>query len=778
MRHAVVFITALLLHADPSQPVFATYLGGGGSEVVGSVAVDSQGNIYIAGRTDSPDFPLKNPIQATSKAFSQIFIAKFSPTGELLFSTYYGGSANDLATGIALDPAGNIYVTGALQSVDFPVANAFQPTSGGRTDAFVLKIDPAFHVVYATYVGGKFNDLGMAIAADAQGNAYITGRTESPDFPVTAGALDTTIAGYQSGSTFVDAFVTKLDPAGNLVYSTFLGGRFGNIGWGIAVDSYGQAHVTGDTGSPDFPLAGNTTQFNLGANGAGGFLSKLTADGSSLVYSILLGGPVLNSTRAVTLDASGNAYITGLTSNARLPIIGGTQLYLGGDVYLVSSDGGATFTSRRSGLAAQQTTAIAFDPNVQGLVYAGTLQGVFRSNDGGNTWTAAGLDTFNIQAMAVDPSQPGTVYAATASGGGGVFRSSDGGDTWSHVDSGYPGVDIRFATFTAIAVDPAGSGTYYVVSGSNGSGINVGQPVFRVTDNGATWTPIGQGLSTTVDAISVSPQDSTLYGGTASFAWVNQIFGGIYSIPGTVYKRISDAWVDTGLNDNIQALGFNGGTLYAAGQKFYQSTDGGQTWTSTPLPGGATAGQIAFGVGQPASIYLRSGGSPTQLLRSDDGGASFQVVNKGQFTTIAVNPFDSTLHAGTVAAPNAYLAEFDPNGTLVYSNFIGTADIDRGEGIALDPSGRPYIIGESMPGMAFPYSGSAFVASADGSYSVNLGQHTLETVLDTSNLGIAIGPDGSIIAVMIGTTPGLATANAAQGYLNGGSDVYLVKFLP
>ena len=772
MRIMCLLVFAAILQADPPQPVFATYLGGGGSEVVGSVAVDGQGNIYVAGRTDSPDFPVKNPIQAVSKAFSQIFIAKFSPTGDLLFSTYYGGSANDLATGIALDPAGNIYVTGTLQSNDFPVANAFQPQSGGATDAFVLKIDPSFHVVYATYIGGKFNDLGMAIAADAQGNAYITGRTESPDFPVTAGALDTTLAGYQQGRTSIDGFVTKLDPTGNLVYSTYLGGSYGNIAWGIAVDSYGQAHVTGDTSSPDFPVAGNGTRFNLGQNQAGGFLAKLSADGSSLIYSVLLGGPVVNSTRAVAVDASGNAYITGLTANARLPIIGGTQQSLGGDAYLVSSDGGSTFTARRSGLAAQQTTAIAFDPNVQGLVYAGTGQGVFRSNNGGNTWTAAGLDTFSIQTLAASPSQPGTLYAGTGVGGG-LFRSSDGGDTWTHVDSGYPGM-ARYSPFTAIAVDPAGS-VFYAVSGSNGSGVNIGQPVFRVTDDGATWTPIGQGLSTAVQAIAVST-DSTLFSGTASFVWVNQLFGGVDLIPGTVFRRAGNTWVDGGLNDNIQALAFSGDTLYAAGQKFYQSSDGGTTWTSTSLPVTTPAVQIAIDAQQPATIYLRCGAFPAKLLRSDDGGASFQVVNQGQFSAIAVNPFDSTVHAGTVAAPNAYVAGFDPNGRLIYSNFIGTADIDRGEGVAVDASGTPFIIGTVTPGMAFPYSGASFISSADGSYSVNLGQRTLETILDMPNQGIAIGPDGSIVAVMIGTVPGLATPNAAQGYLNGASDVYLVKF--
>lgn len=776
MRTAALFCFALLLRADPSNPIFATYLGGGGNEVVGSVTTDSQGNIYIAGRTDSQDFPVKNAIQPVSKAFSQIFISKFSPSGDLLFSTYYGGTANDLATGIAVDPAGNIYVTGALQSHDFPVANAFQPQSGGGVDAFVLKLDPSFQVLYATYVGGKYNDVGMAITADAQGNAYITGRTESPDFPITPGVFDPTIAGYIPGYTYVDGFVTKLDPAGNLVYSTYLGGRYGNIGWGIAVDHFGQVHVAGDTSGPDFPAAGNPTPLNGGPYG-GGFLAKISAGGSSLIYSTVLSSPVIGSTKSITLDANGNAYITGVTTNARLPIVGGPQPYLGGDVYLVSTDGGASFTPRRSGLAAMETTALAFDPNIQSLVYAGTLQGLFRSNDGGQTWTPAGLDNYQVRQIAVDPAHPGTVYVATD---GILFRSSDGGDTWMSLMSGYPGTPA-YTAFLSIAVDPAGSGTVYVVAGDNGSGIGVGQPVYRVTEDGATWVPIGQGLSTAMQTLAVNPADSTVFGGTAGFTWVNQLFGGIDHIAGTVYHRVADTWVDSGLDDSINALAFNGSTLYAAGQKFYQSTDGGATWTITALPVNATAAQIAIDAANPSTIYLRSGSFPAQLLRSDDGGQSFRVVSRNQINFIAVNPFDSSLHAGTTGAPTAYVIEFDPAGTLLYSNFIATPNAERGEGIALDSSGTPYIIGfggAGPGGFALPYTGTAFVARGDGTYFANIGPSTSATVLDTPSHGITIAPDGSIVAVMIATTAGLPVQNAAQANLNGASDVYLVKFVP
>jgi photosystem II stability/assembly factor-like uncharacterized protein len=783
---------AVLLHADSSQPVFATYLGGGGSEVVGSVATDVQGNIYIAGRTDSVDFPVKNAIQSSSKAFSQIFIAKFSPTGELLFSTYYGGTANDLATAIAVDPTGNMYVTGALQSTDFPVTNAMQPRSAGAVDAFVMKIDPSFHVVYSTYLGGKYNDVGLAIATDAWGNAYVTGRTESSDFPATPGAFQTTAPGRFNGAsnTYPNTFVTKLDPSGNMVYSTFLSGDGGSIGWSIAVDALGQAHIAGETGSQNFPIAGNALQSTPGYTGRSGivntdaFLSKLSADGSSLVYSTLLGGPLTDTARGVSLDVNGNAYITGITSDARLPIVGGTSLYLGGDVYFVSNDGGATFQPQRSGLAAAEIGAIAFDPNTPSLIYAGTLQGMFRSSDNGSKWTPAGLDNYWIRSIAVDPVSPGTLYAGTYYGGG-VFRSTDGGDTWVSYNAGLP--NAAQVTFDAIAVDPSGNGVVYAVAGTSATSTG-DQPLYRVTNGGATWTVIGHGLPSTPQALAVDLADGMLLAGTAAFyPFTGGGFGPpLPGIPGNVYRFDAGVWKPGTVNDDIHALAVSNGTLFAAGQKFYRSSDGGLNWTSTNLPVNGTATEIAVDPNNPSTIYALGGyPSPLSLLRSDDGGDSFRVVKGPTLTSIAVNPFDSSLHGGTAASADAYIAEFAPDGTLLYSNFVGTPGGDRGEGIAIDPSGAPFIVGVSGSGpvgtlysgnFATPYQATGFVSNADRSFQATMGPTTSFTVLDMPSHGIAIAPDGGIIAVMIATSSGLPTPNGVQTYLNGASDVYLVKF--
>jgi hypothetical protein len=672
LRLLVLFaIPVLALQAQPPKPVFATYFGGSGYETPGAVATDHDGNIYIAGRTDSNDFPVSNALQPESHAFSQIFLAKFTPSGELVYSTYLGGSDNDAAAGIAVDPAGNVYVTGNLHSQDFPTVNAFQPASRGGVDAFVMKFDPAGNVLYATYLGGKFNDLGMSVAADASGNAYVTGFTESPDFPVTAGAFQTQPSGYQGGYGFRSAFVTKLDEQGNLAWSTYLGGSGSTIGWSIAVDAEGQAHIAGETSSLDLPVGGQALQWFpgrttiYGQGSSDGFLTKLKADGSGSVYSTYIGGPGIDSARSVTVDDAGRAWVTGLTTNARMLIFGGPQRYLGGEVLYVKTAGSDGFVSRRDGLAATQVTALAFDAAAPSLEYAGTLQGVFRSTDGGLTWAPAGLDKFTILQLVVDPSRPASVYAGTSFGGG-LFRSTDAGDTWVSLTAGFPG-NLAAVRFDSLAVSPDGSGTLYVNAG-DGS-ISAGQgarPLFQVTDDGATWTLIGNELPTSIDALTAGP-DGTLYAANTPFQFFSS-FGGGTTIPGTVFRRDANSWVRADLNDDIRALAFQGTTLLAAGRKFYKSADGGATWTASPLPDGVSGAQrMALDPHNLGTVYLTvlDRTATPALLRSTDGGATFAPLPSPVATAVAVNPADGSLHLGSSVASDAYVVGFAPDGTAI-----------------------------------------------------------------------------------------------------------------
>jgi hypothetical protein len=254
-----------------SALVYATYLGGTDIDRAAAIAVDGGGNAYVTGQTLSMDFPTVNALQpaCSSDPCSDAFVTKVNPTGSaLVFATYLGGSAQDAGAGIAVDTGDNVYVTGSTFSVDFPTANAFQATRGSldASDAFVTKLSftgSGLVLVYSTYVGGTSYNQGAAIAVDVGGSAYITGLTNSTDFP-TANAIQpaftppTELEGHE-------AFVAKLNPAGSaLVYSTYLGGGGREDGNGIAVDSSGNAYVTGFTTSIDFPLV-NPLQPALGS---------------------------------------------------------------------------------------------------------------------------------------------------------------------------------------------------------------------------------------------------------------------------------------------------------------------------------------------------------------------------------------------------------------------------------------------------------------------------------------------------------------------------------
>jgi Beta-propeller repeat/Fibronectin type III domain len=238
------------------------------------------------------------------------------PSVTVAYSTYLGGSLEDDGYGIAIDTSGNAYITGKTDSTDFPTLGGVLPnTNAGGFDVFVTKIAPTgSSLVYSTYVGGTAGDSGNAIAVDAFGDAFVTGGTASTDFPTTHGAFQTTYG----TSAAQNAFVFELDPAGNaLTYSTFLGGTVDDLGYGIALDSSGNAFAVGVTSSPDFPTTLNPLQTYPGGDN-NGFVTKLNSSGSALVYStyLNLGGAIGDAVNAVALDSSGNAYVTGAASSS------------------------------------------------------------------------------------------------------------------------------------------------------------------------------------------------------------------------------------------------------------------------------------------------------------------------------------------------------------------------------------------------------------------------------------------------------------------------------
>jgi len=298
--------------------VYSTYLGGSGGDGGSGIAVDSAGNAYVTGYTYSADFPTASPLQARTGAGQDVFVTKLNAAGSaLVYSTYLGGTGEDAGAGMAVDAAGNAHVTGYTSSTNFPTASPFQAVCGGGpygcSDAFVAKLNPSGSaLIYSTYLGGSGADSGSGIAVDAAGSAYVTGWTSSTNFP-TANAQQ---ASNKGGS---DVFVTKLNGTGSaLVYSTYLGGTGEDYGAGIAVDSAGNAYLVGNTYSTNFPTA-NPLQALLGGGDYDVFVAKLNAAGSALVYSTYLGGSGTDSGSGIAVDSGGNAYVTGGTSSTNFP---------------------------------------------------------------------------------------------------------------------------------------------------------------------------------------------------------------------------------------------------------------------------------------------------------------------------------------------------------------------------------------------------------------------------------------------------------------------------
>ena len=323
------FVTQL--NSTGSGLVYSTFLGGSGADSGNGIAIDSSGNAYVTGSTQSPNFPTVSPAQSLNAGSTDAFVAKLDFAGaNLLYSTYLGGTKADVGQSIKVDASGNAYVAGYTFSSDFPVQAPIQGVNAGTVNAFVTELNSSGSVfTFSTYLGGSSDDRAFGLALDSSGNVYITGSSQSSGFPTTTGVLQGTNQGQS------DAFVAKINPAGpTLVYSTLLGGTGVEQGNGIAVDSSGDAFITGFTNSSNFPTY-SPIQAILGISGGSAcgtaactdvFLSELNPTGTGLVQSTYLGGSGADFGQAIALDTVGDAFLTGSTSSTNFPAIDGTYL--------------------------------------------------------------------------------------------------------------------------------------------------------------------------------------------------------------------------------------------------------------------------------------------------------------------------------------------------------------------------------------------------------------------------------------------------------------------
>lgn len=342
---------------DPSGSSlgWSTYLGGSGADSGSGIAVDGAGAVYVTGSSQSSNFPLQSALQSGYGGGGQAFVVKIDASGtSLAFSTYLGGSGGSSGSDIAIDSSGNAHVVGYAGS-NFPTQSPLQGAYAGNVDGFVAKLNSSGSaLLWSTYLGGSARDEVSGLALDASGAVYVTGRTDSSDFP-TASAFQGTLAGGK------DAFVAKIDSSGSaLAYSTFLGGSGDEIARAIAVDSRGAATVAGPTYSSDFPTA-SPSQPSFGGGLTDSFVATLSPDGSTLESSTYLGGSDIDEAMAMDMDSTGAVYVVGDTFSFDFPTASPFQPTFGGgtsDAFIVRYGGGGGQSSGSPPAAPTNFTAV------------------------------------------------------------------------------------------------------------------------------------------------------------------------------------------------------------------------------------------------------------------------------------------------------------------------------------------------------------------------------------------------------------------------------------
>ena len=656
--------------------VFSTFLGGRTSDAGNGIALDASGNIYVAGLTDSVDFPTLNAAQSTSggSTNTDAFVTKLNSSGSaLVYSTYLGGSLIDAARSIAVDGSGNAYVVGNTNSSNLATPGAFQTALGDQTgDAFAAKYDANGAIIYATYLGGDRSDTAQGVAADSQGNAYVTGITQSGNFP-TANAIQP--HNGTQGSAVDDAFVTKVNPTGNaLIYSTYLGGADIDSGRAITVDPGGNAYIAGYTASLDFPLT-------VGAIRTKSPFFK-SFDGGNSWSNENFGFDRFNLIRiAIDPTATAKIYAATDTKNYR------------------STDGGRTWTPSMTGLGTNIfTTAIVVDPSTPSRVYLAATNsssnGVFKSTDGGQSWNPAsnGLGFSGVNSLVIDPITPATLYATTGSA---LFKSIDNAGSWNKIGPSSFGA-------SRLVIDPATPTTLYAALSISNSGVS------KSIDSGATWQPINNGLTGTfITDLAIDPKTpTTLYASSGGGGFFKTTNGGSSwtSMSTTLTTPIA---VDPSNPANIYAMGINQGTSNG----LFKSIDGGVNWTA-----------INNGLRSP---------SISAILVSPNNSS---IVYVGNSTGSDTDAFVTKLNA----AGNAFVYStlFGGSSNALFTN-VAT---DQANGIALDGAGSVYLAGlssaadfSSDPNVYQPFNrgaSDAFIAKFLNSYIIS-GQ-----VLDTNNVPV------------------------------------------
>lgn len=703
---------------------------------------------------------------ATNTNFSgDAFVTKLNASGSgLLFSTLLGGNNGESANGIAVDANGNVAIVGSTDSLNFPTVNAVQASPGSdNRNAYVTKLNPSVpSIVFSTYLRGNGVDNALGVAIDSSSNVYVTGLTNSSDF-LTANAFQSTYSGGLNG----DAFVTKFTGDGALTYSTYLGGNGTDTGRGIAADNSGNAYVTGSTDSTNFPTKNPIQPALGGPSNADVFVTKLSSDGSSLVYSTYLGGTASEFGQGIAVDSTNNVYLTGSSQSIDFPLVQGAMRT--NSPMFKSVNGAASWDNDNYGFNATDLTttttitSMVIHPTAPSTVYAGTVSGVFKTTNGGRTWTAMnnGLTNRNVLAMVIDPSTPATLYVAIGNGfqgGTGVYKSTDGGGTWIRRSTG-----ILHTELVSLAIDPSAPNTLYLgVSPCCSGG---GSHIYKTTDGAGNWALIPTAEAVYPASIVVDPLNhSTIYvaDATSQGALYKSTNSGASFDKFTLAPNSPVRWVAVSPH--------TAGLVYATvDQGVFRSTDGGTNWTQQPN----RFGKIYFDPVSPATLYLLAGGfSNSDFLKSTDNGQTWTLMNKGLNgglpVALVIDPLrPSTLYLGAPSTfvQDAFVTKINSAGNnLVYSTFIGSPlpqaalnTPSSATAITVDLSGNAYVTGgTSAAGFAVtpnsyqPFlrgASDAFISKLSNSYIIS-GRVLNSGDVPLSGAEVVLNDGGSLTSVL------------------------------
>ncbi len=675
---------------------YSTYWGGSFLDYASGLAADAAGNAYLTGTACSADFPIvPKPaiVQATYGGSCDAFVAKLNPNGTaFIYSTYLGGSGADNGNAIAIDLSGAAYVTG-MAGAGFPVtaSGAQQNYGGGSADAFVSKISPDGSTLdYSTYLGGSGVDDGEAIAVPlgcaSDCDAFVTGYTESLDFPATAGAFQTA-NGCTSGGTPCndpnDAFVARVNSSGSLLkYVTYLGGHGGDGGFGIATDSLGDTYVGGITDAilmpqfpQNFPITHATAlQNTYGQAAAMAFISILDPTGSDLLYSTYLGGSGFQAINGLALGPDNSIYADGYAYSTDFPTVNAYQPYFGGfdDMFVVhlvpatdptdpgvlfytlaystylggsgDDDGGAiaidsTCASSGCNAYVAGTTNYIDFPAVNSFPLPATNGELLVSTDNGASFGLTGNlgSTGSLNALVIDPSTvPHTIFAGSARNG--LYLSTDDGGSFGPTVLSAQ----QFATgFNGVSLPDYSAGTG-VCAGSNFR-VFVGnaQGLYRSTDRGVSFAQTAlHGFPVSPVLVDLHTQPTTLYAGFTQVSPPGPTTTGLLKS-----TDCGNSFVSTGLPDNTFAFSLatdpnaNPEAIYVGTNRgVFVSSDFGATFNQT-----GENFQPAFSVAVDSSVLPSHlyAGTQVGLVESTDG---FQTTT-GPVNTVSLALYDLQIDA-------------------------------------------------------------------------------------------------------------------------------------